>query len=404
VELSGDPAADGYKSASHLNPFGVQYVRPWPKTINVGHGLVASRIAQETGLSKSKIGLRFWPVNHEVKEMRLFLARRVLVAGTYVVLVALAGGAVYQAGASRIDMRRNPAPGKLVDIGGFKLHINCKGEGEPTVVFDSGMADDSIAWYKVQPQVAKFIRACSYDRAGLGWSEPSPNPRTSATIVKELHSLLRISNISPPYILVGHSFGGMNVRLYSHSYPTEVAGLILVDSSSPDQFRFLPPAIQAYNASFLRRQGYFQATMLVGWPRISGWCDNWPAEVRDQRRATECRRQPWVTHLAEYESFDESSREVAKASKLGSLPLIVLSHDTSAPGPTATAWMTMQKNLAKLSSRGVLEIVPGGTHNLQEDHPGPVIDAARSEVEEVCRGRHNCGAGTIPSKPGFLQQ
>jgi pimeloyl-ACP methyl ester carboxylesterase len=317
------------------------------------------------------------------------LARRLLMAGIYIVLVALAGGALYQAVVSRIDMRHNPAPGKLVDIGGFKLHINCKGEGEPTVVFDSGMADDSLAWYKVQPQVAKFTRACSYDRAGLGWSEPSPNPRTSATIVKELHTLLRISNIPPPYILVGHSFGGMNVRLYAHSYPGEVAGLILVDSSSPDQFRLLPQSIQAYNASFLRRQGYFQATMLVGWPRISGWCDNWPADVRIQRRTTECRRQPWITHIAEYEGFDKSSREVAKASTLGSLPLIVLSHDTSSAGPVATAWMTMQKNLANLSTRGVLEVVSGGTHNLQEDHPGAVIDATKAEVDEVRRLRNN---------------
>lgn len=311
-----------------------------------------------------------------------------LVAGASLLVVAVALGAVYQAASSRLDRIRNPPPGKLVDIGGYKIHVDCRGRGEPTVVFDSGLADDSIAWYKVQPQVAAFTRACSYDRAGLGWSEPSPNPRTSAAIVKELHSLLTRSNVTPPYILVGHSFGGMNVRLYAYEYPNEVAGLVLVDSSSPNQFRLLPPSIQAYNDSFFRRQRLFQATMPFGWPRISGWCDKWPPEVRAQRKATECRRQPWLTHVAEYGGFDESSREVSAASTLGSTPLIVLSHDTSTPEPTAALWLQMQSNLARLSTRSKLEVVRGGTHNLQDDHPEVIVNSVTAQVEEV-RGMHH---------------
>ncbi|HYB61136.1 MAG TPA: alpha/beta hydrolase [Methylomirabilota bacterium] len=310
------------------------------------------------------------------------IVRSTFLAGICLLLIGLAAGAVYQAVASALDMMRNPAPGKLVDVGGFRLHINCAGQGEPAVIFDSGLADDSIAWYKVQPQVAKLTQACSYDRAGLGWSDPSPNPRTSTAMVKELHSLLKAANVHPPYILVGHSLGGMNMRLYAYSYPGEVVGLILVDSSSPGQFRSMP-AVQAYNASFFRHQRYFQATMLFGWPRINGWCDKWPPEVREQRKTTECRRQPWITHVAEYERFGESSREVSKASTLGNLPLIVLSHDTSTPGPVARLWAQMQKDLAQLSTHSTLQVVPGGTHNLQDDHPSVIIDAVKAEVEEA---------------------
>ena len=171
------------------------------------------------------------------------------------------------------------------------------------------------------------------------------------------------------------------MRLYAYSYPDEVAGVVLVDSASPHQSRLMPSSVQAYNASFFRYQRYFQATMPLGWPRISGWCDKWPPQVREQRKTTECRRQPWITHLAEYEGFDESSTEVAKVSTLGSLPLIVLSHDTSTPGPMATLWTQMQKDLAQLSTHSTLEVVPGSTHNIQDDHPNVVIDAVRTEVE-----------------------
>jgi pimeloyl-ACP methyl ester carboxylesterase len=114
-----------------------------------------------------------------------------------------------------------------------------------------------------------------------------------------------------------------------------------------------------------------------------GGAIKWPPEIREQRRATECRRQPWITHLVEYEGFDESSREVSRASALGSLPLIVLSHDTSAPGQMATLRTQLQTDLARLSTHSTLEVVPGSTHNLQDDHPSVIIDAVRAEVEEA---------------------
>ncbi|HWR73601.1 MAG TPA: alpha/beta fold hydrolase, partial [Nitrospirota bacterium] len=130
---------------------------------------------------------------------------------------------------------QNPPPGRIVDVGGYRLHLNCTGEGSPTVILESGMNEFSLSWALVQPGVAKFTRVCSYDRAGLGWSDPGRAPRTSETIVRELHALLRAAGITGPLVLAGHSFGGMNARLYARRYPNEVAGMVLVDSAHEDQ-------------------------------------------------------------------------------------------------------------------------------------------------------------------------
>jgi pimeloyl-ACP methyl ester carboxylesterase len=125
-------------------------------------------------------------------------------------------------------------PGQLVDAGGFHLNLYCMGSGSPAVVFDSGWGDWAPAWSKVQPEIAKFTRACSYDRAGAGFSEPGPMPRTSVHIAMELHTALHSAGIAGPYILVGAAFGGDNVRTFADLYMDEVAGLALVDADSTD--------------------------------------------------------------------------------------------------------------------------------------------------------------------------
>ena len=132
-------------------------------------------------------------------------------------------------------------PGQLVDVGGFRLSLYCMGSGSPTVVFDSGWGDWAPAWSKVQPEVAKWTRACSFDRAGAGFSEPGPMPRTSVRIARELHTALHRANIPGPYILVGSAFGGDNLRTFAGLYMNEVAGLVMVDADADD---LVPPAMQ----------------------------------------------------------------------------------------------------------------------------------------------------------------
>src|SRR6185369_2447800 len=128
-----------------------------------------------------------------------------------------------------------PPPGKLIDIGGWRLHLNCMGEArasQPTVILESGIGDFSVEWALVQPSVARFARVCSYDRAGDGWSDLGPQPRTLRQIVYELHTMLDKSGVKPPLLLVGHSFGGLVVRLYAATYPTDVAGMVLVEGGA----------------------------------------------------------------------------------------------------------------------------------------------------------------------------
>lgn len=129
-----------------------------------------------------------------------------------------------------------PYPGKLVDIGTHRLHINCVGEGSPSVIIDSGIGGFSLEWFKIQNQLSNDVRVCSYDRAGYGWSELGPRPRTTARITRELRSLLTEANIPGPYLLVGHSFGGYNIRYFTSEYPELVAGLVFIDASHPQQF------------------------------------------------------------------------------------------------------------------------------------------------------------------------
>jgi pimeloyl-ACP methyl ester carboxylesterase len=136
-----------------------------------------------------------------------------------------------------------PPPGRLIDLGGWRLHLNCTGEArasQPTVILEAGAGDFSVDWSLVQPGVARFARVCSYDRAGSGWSDLGPRPRTMHQIVSELHALLEKAGKRPPYVLVGHSYGGWLVRLYQSTYPSEVAGMVLVESGADDPWRKTP--------------------------------------------------------------------------------------------------------------------------------------------------------------------
>ena len=166
-------------------------------------------------------------------------------------VAALAASAVLATGLSTDDVVRAqevatpppyPPPGRLMDVGGWRLHLKCTGEarsGQPLVVLEAGVGDFSVEWSLVQPGVARFARVCSYDRAGDGWSELGPHPRTFQQIVYELHTLLQRANERAPYVLVGHSYGSWLVRLYQLTYPSEVAGLVLVEPAGDDPLRKL---------------------------------------------------------------------------------------------------------------------------------------------------------------------
>jgi pimeloyl-ACP methyl ester carboxylesterase len=216
--------------------------------------------------------------------------------GLVVALLVLAvAGATYQAIATERAERAYPPPGQMVDVGGHSLHINCVGQGSPTVVLDAGSGAFSAHWVRVQREVSGTTHVCSYDRAGMGWSEMGPEPRGTKQISSELHTLLKGANIEGPYVLVGHSFGGLYVRTYAARYPDEVAGVVLVDSSSPKQVSHQPvtrdsdePQKQTF--AVVPRLARLGVSLLarLGVVRLLSKLDPASPELPQQQRADRC--------------------------------------------------------------------------------------------------------------------
>jgi pimeloyl-ACP methyl ester carboxylesterase len=314
-----------------------------------------------------------------------------------VVVLAIIG-AIYQSVESSNDLRTHSPPGVLVEVNGHKMHLLCVGDGSPTVILESGLNDSWLSWYKVQPDVAKFTRVCSYDRAGVGWSDAQPEPPQSQNVALHLHSLLHNAEVKPPYVLVGHSTGGIHVRVYQNMYPGDVVGMVLVDSSHPDQKKRFPPKLMKWIALQGLEYKLAKLAMPLGILRFFGiLCGNGPAEIRDMLRTVECQTRWAETQVAEYDNFYSGANEGRTASSLGSMPLVVLSHDPDKGGlpeiigadlakQTEIAGGQMQEELSQLSTRGSRVVAKGATHYIQLDRPDLVIDAVHLAVDTSRNG------------------
>lgn len=320
-------------------------------------------------------------------------------------------GAIYQAIGTWRDRRRFPPSGRLVRVNERRMHIHVTGEGTPTVVFESGMGASCLSWTLVQPQVAQFTRAVSYDRAGHGWSDPAREPRSAQQIAQELHTLLDATGVPGPYVLVGHSFGGYVNRAFAHTYRNEVVGMVLVDSvhpaewenPTPEQLRMIEVGLRyAWIAAWLARLGVVRFCLArlargsprLGWAAVSAFGVDTAAAA--QRIAGEIRKLPapilpivralWSQpknfmslgqHVA---ALPVSAAQAAAVSSLGDLPLVVLSADHHAA--SSTDWL---RDLAQLSSRGRHLVASDSGHWIHLDHPElvtkailEVVTAARS--------------------------
>jgi|LGOV01.1.fsa_nt_gb pimeloyl-ACP methyl ester carboxylesterase len=294
-----------------------------------------------------------------------------------------------------------PPPGRLVDVGGYHLHINCSGEGKPTVVIDSGLGDFSLGWSLVQPEVAKFTRVCTYDRAGYGWSDSGPKPRTSQQIVKELHTLLANAGIEKPYVLVGQSGGGLNLRLYASQYPGEVVGMVLVDPAHEEQWSRLPPQVwkvQIVNMRVIKFLSFLTKAGLLGmFGRLTGppgFVQKLPSEVQPMYLAA-FSTQYFNTFLDEFASLEESFAQVRTTGTLGNIPLTVLTGGNlleqsqvrlpaSLPMEEAKqVWVELHAELANLSSNSTHIVAEQCGHGIHIDQPELVIDAIHRVVKEA---------------------
>jgi pimeloyl-ACP methyl ester carboxylesterase len=299
----------------------------------------------------------------------------------------------------------HPPIGRLVNIGNHRLHIHASGEGSPSVVFESGGASWSLDWSLAQGEVSKFTRVCSYDRAGFGWSDPGPTPRTCRQIVTELHALLKEAEIAAPYILVGASFGGHVVRLFARDYPDEVAGVILLDARHEAIDSKMPPAWKKLEKA---GKGMYQgmlfaskvgALKLLG--RIMGERSappivmKLPPEIRPTYLEVGFQPKYFQSNLDELATIAESDRQLSASGSLGDLPLVVVRHgvpDLFAGMPADQAeqaeqtWQDMQADLAKLSSNSQLLVSEKSGHGIQIDQPELVVDVIRRMVESTRRG------------------
>ena len=285
------------------------------------------------------------------------------------------------------DRVRFPPPGQMIDIGGRRLHILCKGTAPgPTIVIEQGAGSPSILWWPIQDKVAAFARVCTYDRAGYLWSDPAKTVRTLEDRVADLHALLAGAKIPAPYILVGHSFGGPLVRLYAHLNPTEIAGMVLVDTT--EEGVILRPSFDDY----VKKLGYLAAGLQVaarfGVLRLAAAFMTKLPEGLDENafRALKALsvRPDFFRAMrddpAALSRQPETLRALSGAGPLGEIPLIVITHALPFPGPAAVledGWREGQHRLAALSTRGELIVAEHSNHMVQSDQPDLVINAIR---------------------------
>jgi len=327
--------------------------------------------------------------------------KRVGVGSAVIVVLVLAAGVIYEQLARVNATRLYPPPGKLVDIGGRKIQLDCRGTGSPTVVFESGLDSlGSLSWSAVHNDIAKVTRACAYSRAGMMWSDRSDRPFSAVNVSDDLHNTLAVAGEKPPYVLVVHSLGGPYAMTFVGRYGGDVAGLVLVDASHPDQIARLRAATgkdldigaQLRVGDAVAWTGLVRLFLAVSKPAA---LPHAPPSILAPVRAY----LPTALHamLAESDALNATLETAGRTRALGGRPLVVLTHGAKmspailkAEGLTEAqsarvdaTWLSLQNDEATWSTNSRHEIVAGASHYIQFDRPDVVINATREVVNEV---------------------
>ena len=293
-----------------------------------------------------------------------------------------------------------PAPGRVYQVDGYSMHLYCVGSGSPTVVLESGVADNFLSWAKVQHRLSQVTRVCSYDRAGLGWSEARPGIRDSNAVAEQLHMLLRKSGMNQPFVLMGHSVAGLHMRVYRARYPGDIAGIIFVDPSTPGQFAAFLPEGPEYTQRELADATREKWKATVGLTRVLGKCGAVQAGFEtwaDWLKASDSECDPALYTTAEREmtAFELSGKEAAATGPLGDLPILIISSDPDVWGTDwgafpealrkrwAAAWTSLHEDLGQLSTRNRRVIAKGSHHYVQKDRPELVIEETERFIREL---------------------
>lgn len=326
-------------------------------------------------------------------------------------IATVIAGVVYQAMGRARDARRFPPPGELVDVGGCRLHVVCRGEGAPLVVLESAIAASSVSWSRVQPEVARFTRVCAYDRTGLGWSDASAARPTLSRVVSNLHAILSSRQGTDGFVLVGHSFGVFICLAYAAQHRHEVRGLVLVDPPSEwtamdaRQAYLLRGAVQLSRlGGWLARIGVVRACLALltgGVPaaprnfvkvfgpttagtleRLVGEVRKLPPELHPIVQATWCQPKCFRGMAEQLQVFQEAAASAAVSSPIADdVPLVVISG-----GDQPDAVIASHRRLAQSSSRGRHVVAVKSGHWIPFDEPELVVEAIR-EVVDAARQR-----------------
>ncbi len=321
-----------------------------------------------------------------------------------VVAGALSAGLGYETVGRRRDRARVPRIGQAIDIGGRRLNLFCSGSGAPTVILISGASQPGYSWSHIQPELARLTRACWFDRAGEGWSDPGPCPRTSSATAADLRAALSQAGVPPPYVLVGYSLGGLDARVFHYLYPGEVAGMVLADAAHEEEPRRAPASMLGHTAPrWLWRPLHlgFSAAARFGLIRLMQ-----PEETTNPRAGPVPGRQEILAALSRQPVAiasvasggvvgPESYQEAESAGRLSDLPLIVLTRGKPLGGEPGEAippdrlryeqiWMfEIQPRLARLSTRGRQVILKNSGHRIPDDAPQAIVEAVQSIMAEL---------------------
>lgn len=269
---------------------------------------------------------------------------------------------------SAVAVEFPPAPGQRYDVGGYSIHMLCKGHGEPTVLIDAGLGDDSSDWFAIQNKSSLETRTCVFDRPGYGWSDTGPKPRNSLIISNEIFKLVQKAKIPGPFVLVGHSFGGYNVRVFAAQHPQHIAGMVLVDASHESQYEKLNIKLPKH---FNRKDN------ILILPKPSGTISH---------KAQALRERSFHAARAEISSLYQSTLQVKRYHDLPQVPLIVISRGLSEWKDRDDAevreqiWSKLQQDLWKLSPLSQHIFANHSGHDIHLEQPDLIVGAIKDVV------------------------
>jgi pimeloyl-ACP methyl ester carboxylesterase len=355
----------------------------------VGSALLVGSAAVHALLSwvwpPALFGLVVWMVVRARRQVGSRGARWLLYPVLAVLGIAAAGGG-YETVRESLDARAYPPPGRLVDVGGHRLHLSCTGSGSPTVVLEPGQGGVSLDFAWITPAIARDSRVCVYDRAGRGWSDAADSPQDGARIAADLHTLLARAHVPGPYVLAGHSFGGLYVQSFAAQFPDDVAGLVLLDSTAPKPGPALPP--RNSDNVLGRVSALVPAVAHLGAGRLIAQSSygSLPPNVRDEWRANASLSRNLGSWIEEFVASNTSMQQAAALTNLDAKPLIVLTADTgNSPG-----WEQKQDSMARLSTNSLHRVAKATTHNsmVSDEADAAAATQAIQDVVAAVRTAH----------------